>query len=604
MGEVLRIRNGKVMDITRTEKSMVFENLIRRIDSLNRMTEEDFLVIGRDLQEVSGGSCEISNNALAASTVMSGDEIRGSIEGLGEMVHQLEEIFSRTDESSSRNVDLLLFIANTLCTVKRELTVLRETSRDLKMLSLSTRIQSTRTGDNSTAFMQLGQDIKKMSEVISSKASDLTGETASLGALVNKVRQNLNELRSSHRLLTQNVAKGTWNIIDGLNYLSDKSGEEVERIKGSSKAITGSIDELVVSVQYQDITRQSLERVMGELRNAQKGGLREYMTDAGRSGKGQTTSEDVLLVGLCRKQTKCLMETGENIAAAVENMLRNLQAVTFNIENMADVAQKASEESSQFLEELENEISSVTHFLSEVAASRKEMSSAMNSLAITVDGMAEFTGDIEMISSEVELIALNTRIMAVQNGSVGAGMSVIAEAVQETAHKSEVKRLSLINTLESVFKTSMQLKGQIDRDSTGDGIRFDHLVRELGVFLDALKIMQRKIVAMLDDIDLKSRDLREKISSALEKIEIQKKIHAEVLAISLELERTAREICLSIDSEDLHRIADGKMDRESLEDLNPGQIMALIKDHLSGTNFFQCFGEGRMASAEEEIILF
>jgi methyl-accepting chemotaxis protein len=290
MGEVVKIFSGKVMD-NRTDRYLTFEPLIRRIEVLNRTTEEDFLIIGMDLQEVSRRSGEISKNALAASAIMSGDEINGSIKGLEEMIRQLEEVFIRTDETSTRNMGSLHGIADALRSVRNELTDLKETSRDLKMLALSTKIQSTRTGDNSSAFMQLGQDIKGMSEVISSKSSDLMGETASLGDLVCKVQQNLNELKARHQNQTQSVVKGAWTIIEGLNFLSAKSGEEVERINRSSKAITGSIDELVVSVQYQDITRQSLEKVMGELRNAQEGGLSEYFNDGDISRRSYGTSK-------------------------------------------------------------------------------------------------------------------------------------------------------------------------------------------------------------------------------------------------------------------------------------------------------------------------
>jgi methyl-accepting chemotaxis protein len=603
MGEVVKIFSGKVMD-NRTDRYLTFEPLIRRIEVLNRTTEEDFLIIGMDLQEVSRRSGEISKNALAASAIMSGDEINGSIKGLEEMIRQLEEVFIRTDETSTRNMGSLHGIADALRSVRNELTDLKETSRDLKMLALSTKIQSTRTGDNSSAFMQLGQDIKGMSEVISSKSSDLMGETASLGDLVCKVQQNLNELKARHQNQTQSVVKGAWTIIEGLNFLSAKSGEEVERINRSSKAITGSIDELVVSVQYQDITRQSLEKVMGELRNAQEGGLSEYFNDEDNGNGVTLPCDDILLVGVCKKQSKCLMDTGENISSAVRNMLNGLEAVIRNIEDMATVTGKASEESSRFLEELEKGMSSVTDFLSAVAESGKEMSGAMNSLANTVDGMAEFTGDIEMISSEVELIALNARVMAAQKGSTGAGMSVIAEAVQKTAHNSENKRMTLISILEGVSRSSMELKGQIDRDSTGDDTRFDHLVRELGVFLDALRIMQRKIVSMLDDIDLKSRDLHEKISNTAEKIKVHEKVQSDVMEITRELEKTAEDLCGSICSEDLHQIVGEKFDTDILDSLGPSQVMALIKDHFLETDFLQCFEEERMTSGEDDFVLF
>ena len=586
------------------DRSAIFDSLIGRIHTLSRSTEEDFLSLGNDLQEVSRRSGEISRSALAASAIMSGDEIMGAIEGLKGMITQLEELFQKADTVSSRNIDSIRSIVKTLRTVKEELAGLKETSRDLKMLALSTKIQSTKTGESFSAFMQLGHDITEMSDIIASKSSDLLGDTASLGDLVSDVYVSLNDLRVRHQYQTDNVVKGAQNITEGLTFLSAKSGDEVDQITESSRAITRSIEELVVSVQYQDITRQSLDRVMGDLRKAQEGGFKESFHDTDAQLENTVPSDDIILVGVCKKQSRCLLDTGESISGAVRSMLVSLDSVIRNIESMASVTGKASNESSQFLKELESGMSSVTSFLSEVVASGREMSDAMSSLAGTVDGMSEYTGDIEMISSEVELIALNARVIAAQKGSGGAGMSVIAGAVQKTANDAESQRQSLNRLLQEVSLSSKELKGEIERASTGEGAQFDQLVRELGVFLDALRIMQRKIVAMLDDIDVMSRELYEKIFRASKRIRVHEKIQADVMGITRDLEKTAERLCESISVEDMYQFAGVKFNIQELYRLGPSQKLAIIKDHFTENQFLKCFEEERKTSSGNDVVLF
>lgn len=603
MGKVINIRNGETVAIS-PDCSLTFDPLIRRIDELSRSTEEDFLSIGTDLQDVSQRSREISNNALAASGIMAGDEIMGAIDGLKGMIVQLEDLFGKANKVSSRNIDSLRSIGKTLRAVKEELTGLKGTSRDLKMLALSTKIQSTKTGGSLSDFMQLGRDIAGMSEIIASKSSGLMGDTASLGDLVSDVYSSLIDLRYRHQYQTDKVVKGARRIIEGLTFLSAKSKDEVVKITNSSRAITCSIDELVVSIQYQDITKQSLDRIINDLRKALGGGFREAFQNPGNPPDEKVPSDDIILVGVCKKQTRCLLDTGESIGAAVKNTLESLNTVLWNIESMASITGKASTASSQFLKELEAGISSVTSFLAEIVESGKKMSDAMSSLANTVDGMSEFTGDIEMISSQVELIALNARVLAAQQGSSGAGMSVIAGAVQKTANESENQRQSLSRLLRGVLSSSVELKGEIDRASAGEGAQFDQLVRELGVFLDALRIMQKRIVEMLDDIDVKSRDLHKKITGASMKIKVHEGVRLNVMEITRDLEKTAERLCESISVEDMYQLAGENFNIQELYRLGPSQKLAIIKDHFTENQFLKCFEEERKASSGDDVVLF
>jgi len=603
MGEVVKIWNGEIMD-RKPDRSLTFEPLIQRIDMLSRSTEEDFLSIGTDLQDVSKRSGEISMKALSASAIMSGDEIKGAIEGLKEMIHQLEGLFVKADTISSRNIDSVRFIGKTLRTAKEELTSLKETSSDLKMLAISTKIQSSKTGESESAFMQLGHDITGMSDIILSKSSDLLGESASLGNMVSNVYGSLKDLRGRHKYQTDNVVKGAQNIIEGLTLLSAKSGDKVDQITKSSRAITSSIEELVVSVQYQDITRQSLDRIINDLRKGLAGGFSETFHDTVKQHDDTVPSDDIILVGICKKQSKCLLDTGDSISTAVKSMLQNLDTVIQNIKSMASVTRKASKKSSQFLKELETGMSSVTTFLSEVVESGKKMSDDLSSMASTVDGMSEYTGDIEMISSDVELIALNARVMAAQKGSEGAGMSVIAGAVQKTANDSENRQRTLSSLLHEVSMRSKELKGEIEMASTGEGARFDQLVRELGVFLDALRIMQRKIVSMLDDIDVMSRELYEKISRASKRVSVHESVQHDVMGIIRDLEITAEQLCESISVEDMYQLAGGKFNIQELYRLGASQKLAVIKDHFIENSFLNCFDVERKNAVEDDVVLF
>jgi methyl-accepting chemotaxis protein len=532
----------------------LLENVVNRIQDLNIKTERDFLLIGANLQDFATRAGEISKIAISASSIMSGDEIRGAVGGLKGMIDQLEELFHEADNATSVNLEGLRAVGRTLREVFEELQELKGSSRDLKMLALSTKIQSTRTGKGLAAFMQLGNDIAGMSEVIHSKSADLSDETARLAGFVGDVTGNLRGLKSRQQYQTTEVMRGTRSIVESLGAISTRSEQEVERIKGSSDQINSSIQELVTAIQYQDISRQAMDKIRIDLRKI----LHETVQSNSSTQQGMPAPE-IAACSESLRQASAIRETGDQIKGAIKEMVSGLRLIAENIADMGNVTSAASKDTARFLHQLEQGMASVTSFLSDVVESSREMSDALSSLAESVEGMSSYSEEIEVISSDVELISLNARIMAAQTGLGGAGMGVIAGAVHTTASESEQRRKSLSERFENITLASMELKTAIEDTVKGKERELDQVVRELGVFLDALRIMQQRIVSMLNEIDNLSSGLYESIKKSLGQITIQDTVDPESRGVAERLEDLAS------------RLAD-ELNPQALVDLDPTSI--------------------------------
>jgi len=579
--------------------------LCSRIGDLGSTMEENFLSIGAKVQEYSDSASRITSMTMAASEIMSGDEISGAIEGLEGMVNQLEEIFHRADSVSNKNLETLRSIGWSVRSVEKDLTGLGETSRDLKMLALSTKIQSTKTGSGSSAFMQLGQDIAMMSVTISSKAADLFSETTTLSDFVNDVQATLHDLKDKQKFQTENVLKGTRSIIESMADLSAKSISEAERIRLSSKEISLSVSEMVTAVQYQDITRQSLDKVVEALNAIWSDQHPLVSFDCSPDSPVARVSPEILITGQCLRQVRRLERTDTLMEEALDKTVLSLEGITDNIERMAGVTSAANRDSTKFLNDLESAMSSVTSFLKEVVQSGREMSDSMNSLAHTVEGMSEFTEDIEFISEEVELISINARIMAAQTGVDGAGMGVIAAAVQDTAGHSEDQRRSVVGKLNEISMASVDLKGEIENVARSEEVKLDQLVRELGVFLDALRIMQERIVSMLFDIDNQNSALKHAINSSIDEIRDHIRLDRNSMDIARDMKALALNSSGSIKPADLVLIKDDSLTEEDLRGMGPQFRAELVEEFFNEHCFEEYSKELHNGSSEEgDVVLF
>lgn len=598
MGEVIEIKKGsssEPADYTSVVPEPLDE-LSRRLVSLSSTMGNYYLTVGARVQEYSDRSARISGSALAASRIISGDDLKTAIVGLSGMVDQMEEIFNHVETVSNANMEKLGSIGGTVRSVEKELDGLSTTSRDLKMLALSTKIQSTKTGVGSSAFMQLGEDIGKMSVIISSKAEDLLNETTTLSDFIRKVQANLYDLRKSQREKTESVLTWIRTIIESLSGLSNSSRKEAERIRKNSDKISQSVADMVTSVQYQDISKQQLEKVIE--------GLEQIKSAPPPETGERMVSAQIHKTGQCLEEVHRLRKTDVIVQESLGKIVHSLQVITESINKMTEVTSVVNRDSIRFMGELDTAISSITSFLEEVLKANREMSVSMNSLGQTIEGMSEFAQDIEMISSEVELISLNARIMAAQAGTGGAGMGIIAEAVKETAAHSDDQRISVVGMLNEVSRASLDLKKEMETTARDDEVKLDQLVREFGVFLEALQSMQKKIVSMMSEIDEQSDEMANAVNFSIDNILDHDRLENE----SAEIARAIKDLALYcsglIETEDLLSIAGAGLDENDLKKMDRPGRLAIVEKFFMEHCPDSCLADAQATAPENEDIVF
>jgi len=579
--------------------------LCGRVVDLSNLSEEYFLSTGTKIQEYSESSARITDMALAASRIMSGDEIRNAVKGLEGMVDQLGNLFQRMTSVSNKHMETLRSIACSVRSVEKELMGLGDTARDLKMLSLSTKIQSTRTGVGSSAFMHLGHDIGRLSVTISSKALGLLSETKTLSHFLHDVHSTLHDLKDKQDFQTVGVMKGAHSIIESMTDLRSKSMEEAERIRQASQEISLGVSDMVTAVQYQDITRQSHDKVIQNLNMILSERWGEGSHDNDPAFPPSHVSPEIFITGHCLKQIDRIERTDLLTQDALAGLIRSMEGIAGNIEKMSGITRAANRDSTRFLNDLESAMSSVTSFLKEVVQSSREMSGSMNSLAHTVEGMAEFIGDIEEMSSEVELISLNALIMSAQTGLDGAGMGVIAQAVQATASDSDGQRRSVVGKLNEIKESSSELKAEIEATSQSEEVKPDQLVRELGVFLEALRTMQEKIVSMLHEIEKQSGQLIIAIHSSIDEIRDHIRLEKSSGEIASDLKILTLNCSGAIKPADLMMITGDRFSREDLQVMGHQQRVELVEEYFEKHLPEDQAGDSRTSSSlEGEVLLF
>ena len=506
-----------------------------RLDELHLLAEREFLSVGSRLVEFSDRAGKISEMALSAAGVVSGDEVRGSIAGIRAMIEKIHQYLREAEDEAALNLQVLETILVFLDGIRKNLTALKETAGKLRMLGLTTKIQSIRTGSDRAGFMDLGEEISLLSAEIASVTADLMDESGKLFDFVSSVHTKVKALAVAQQQQVSLIISGSTTVLDSLERLSMKSSDNARQIVDGAGKIRENIAGVVVSMQYQDIGCQVLEKV----RNVLAG----FCSPAAElaSGEGECRL-DILIARQSVGQSRTLLGIRDKMAESMENVISSLQLVVAHVDEMSKVAAMVQRNSSTFLRDLGTGMSSVTDFLSRVMASNRAMSENMTSFADTVNSMSKFIGDFERISEEVELIAVNASIKAAQTGSEALGMGVIARAIQKTAEESNLYRGSLLHDLDEASALAGRIRQDIETTAKGKEARLDQMIRDLGVFLDALRYRQEKVMSLLEQIDSGGKAFSHDIDAAINGISIHNTIGIVIDDVSMKLQRIAGQI--------------------------------------------------------------
>ena len=334
----------------------------------------------------------------------------------------------------------------TLLVLNHHVDGFRKTIRHLRVLSVSTRIESARLGDHNADFETLADEVGKLSLEIENRCFQLLGSSDSLSQLIGQTLAKVLDLETAQQTQAGIVFDKTMSSLESLLERHGLSATGAGEISARYEAVSQRIGEIVSSMQFHDITRQRIEHVQQALagldpheRSEGNGDTTEKLEDfypvadgCARRGQGK----HLRLVGdVSDLQIAQLHYAREELVSAVNNILDNLSALADLVAEMARETSKmagaADETGQSFLNGVEAGFSSVTSAFKAYGEANRELCLATGSVGSMLGQMSAHTGNIEAIGEKIKLIALNAIVKVCHIGEEGATLGVLAEAVHQ-----------------------------------------------------------------------------------------------------------------------------------------------------------------------------
>jgi len=504
------------------------EMLAPAIESLRLLagaTEDEFLHIGSELQSFYQRSVDITHMAGQLLEIVSGERLTMLIEQLQQMMADMEQYLTDARGRSSDSFKTLDQVQKLLEELTEPLEGFQKMNKTLRMLSISTKIESSRLGELGSGFVNLAMDVERLSHQVNEKSSTILSHrqllASTIGSNLKSVHANEESQDAEIRGALSSTASSLQKLIDVTHRCAD-FGSMVSEVSAN---VSSNISEVVSSQQTHDITRQQVEHVVEA--------LEKLCVDLVAVGNGAGNNE------LCRK---LIIESGD-VCELQEAQLRFAtselyRAVCTIVENLRDVAGKqaamaqetlsvagvADSGGSSFVDELKQGMSSITSVLVGCAQSDHNIAETMQGVAATIQQITGFVEDIDYIGSEIDLIALNSQIKAAHTGREGAALGVLAEAIKRLSDEAVRQTETVTSTLTVIHTETEHLSAEATQDGIGSGGLITSMEAELSGIIQTLGVMNDDLFAQLAALGEGVRSLTADVEQATAGIDVHERI--------------------------------------------------------------------------------
>jgi methyl-accepting chemotaxis protein len=479
-------------------------------------TEDEFLAIGGKLQDFYQRGVGIASLASEMVGEVAGEEVCGAMSGLGEALDEMGRYVSNAQNEIERSSATLREILGLLDHVAGPLAGFKKVNKVLRMLSISTKIESARLGQSAAGFDTLASDVGDLSVQVNEKAAVILTRKDDLSKAIEQTLAVVLDSGAQQHDQVTGILDKTRVSLGALTAINARCTSAVAGISAVSDEVSRSIGEVVMSMQAHDSVRQQIEHVDQALSELK-----------GRFAAGSAGADEAACI--CELQSAQLRHAAGELDAAVQTIVGNLKEVarmqaglSVETSGMAGIADQAG---GSFFSEMQKDISVVTAALLESSRVNQSLSVAMGAVTDTVGEIACFVGDIEKIGEEIKLIALNAQIKSAYTGEEGAALGVLAEAIQRLSIDAIEHTAAVSGTLQAIIGVTEGLNhGAGCEDSTLES-EVCGMVTTLTALVDVLRGVNETLHRSLSRMDGAVTLLSSEIDQVTAGITVHRKVN-------------------------------------------------------------------------------
>ena len=483
------------------------------LDRIAKDVEDEFLVVGNNIEEFSGTCNRIT--ALAGNI---GNMLES---GSGFKSESFNEVFERSYNEIGMCTDLISGKVDSMGEIVPKINSIFKLKLFLEGLSKSITIIGTLIRIETSRVLEAG--FEAMTVAVDDLAHQIAVNTEELSLSAGNVQAGIETINTRVAANTAGVrkelelTKGRMNeILEDMANMTSQAKFACKRMEGRSNQITEEIGEIIVALQSHDICRQQMQHVS------------ETLTDIMAKINAMDSMQDSEIADVCHWMTEAVGIQVLQLEHVISEAKTAAHGISIHLERVSGLSGAQQEDADMILEDEEVGSSRITKITSELESlsqmmrdGKSMMTATVSEIAninLTVSGMSGQVANIELISDNINLLALNGNLKVSRAGDSGKGLGVLADEIR---------------------KLSSRANEEISRGSTAINGILDHS-RNLA---ETLSEEMKHQLASVEDVFLQTDNAVKKLLTA---DATMIKSMGEITGITKELEKEIRQVIESI----------------------------------------------------------
>ena len=433
--------------------------LARSLEATMSSVEPKFAYLGQELQSVYSDANELSQLTMKAARSIGGESDDGLLGNVGRLVRQSMEELRSCQTVISGNLRNLGVSAECLRDLYGMCAAVKKTAMFLNVAGMNVAVESSRSVESREMFAVFVQEIKQLAiriiEISQSIHEDSMSAQSNQIIAHSKILKGLGRLRK----LTDDADKVVQNAAMEIKQLMGLSLQALEQAGVHLQNISRQVDEIVVAIQFHDITRQQVEHIISALWDTVKL-CREVTSSADPTGnKRKTLGRAHLILSF---QVDQLKEVMSEIDAVYQKSMSAFGVIGNEIGRLAasaSVLVLENEEKDPFVM-LKSGFRGLYKLLGQGNDLGDQMWETVGQASKATVKLSHHVDQVRGISGvELHIKALNAIVKTAHLGEKGRVLEVLAQDVMRLSDESKRLVAEVVDILESITTTAEEQGG-------------------------------------------------------------------------------------------------------------------------------------------------
>jgi methyl-accepting chemotaxis protein len=258
-----------------SSNNQVFPVLIKQLETVIQDTENAVLEIGEGFMDIVSRARDQASRSANAFTDFSGSAEENGVtlivqskEALSDVIGNLRSV----SDVARHTLGIMSNATNTMESIRQVISEIEYIADQTNLLALNASIEAARAGDHGRGFAVVADEVRKLS-------GRSTIAAAQIGKLIRTVETDLQGMYAeteenagqteklsldSEKIINETMSK----LTDSMRHAKD----ELDGLSMDTDSLARDISGIVISMQFQDITRQKIEHVIEPLRTISSNG--------------------------------------------------------------------------------------------------------------------------------------------------------------------------------------------------------------------------------------------------------------------------------------------------------------------------------------------